>query len=112
MLLLCCRTHACPTMTLSTNLSCWCRGAGEVFGRKQSGQEHWAHLHAASLPEDADLLELARSAAADLIATHGIDPASWPQPLLTAIAYSKLPDLDFYEADVGELVAKIAAFGE
>ncbi|KAK9805937.1 hypothetical protein WJX73_006834 [Symbiochloris irregularis] len=87
------------------------RGAGEVFGRKQSGQEHWAFLHAASLPEDADLLELARSAAADLIATHGVDPASWPQPLLTAIAYSKLPSLDFYEAADADLLAKIAALG-
>lgn len=73
------------------------RGAGEVFGKKQSGREHWSNLHAASLPDDADLLEAARATAAELIGTYGIDPAAWPPSLLGAIAYNRLPNLDFYD---------------
>ena len=73
------------------------RGAGEVFGRKQSGREHWTQLRAAHLPDDEDLLEAARAAAAELLSTYSIDPSAWPRPLLAAIGYSQLPNLDFYD---------------
>lgn len=68
-----------------------------MFGRKQSGREHWTQLRAARLPDDGNLLEAARATAAELLSTYSIDPSAWPQPLLGAMAYSRLPNLDFYE---------------
>lgn len=83
-----------------------CRGAGEVLGRKQSGREHWSQLHAAHLPDDADLLEAARTTAMDLFSTLSIDPAAWPQPLLTAMGYNQLPNLDIYEVPDNAFTAR------
>ena len=68
-----------------------------MFGKKQSGREHWTQLRAARLPDDGDLLESARETAAEMICTYSVDPRDWPQPLLAAMSFNRLPNLDFFE---------------
>ena len=61
------------------------RGAGELLGKKQSGTAALGCLRAASFPQDKQLLKEARGAAKRVLVQYGMDPSSWPQPLLAAL---------------------------
>lgn len=74
-----------------------CRGPGDFLGRKQSGRDGLSCLKAARLPEDRQLLEQARAAAAELLQEYGLEPSGWPQDLLAALKDKNLPDLDLSE---------------
>ena len=67
------------------------------MGKKQSGRDGLSYLKAAKLPEDRQLLEQARAAAAELLQEYGLEPAGWPQDLLAALKDRGLPDLDLTE---------------
>ena len=74
-----------------------CRGPGDFLGKKQSGRDGLSCLKAARLPEDRQLLEQARAAAAELLQEYGLEPSGWPQDLLAALKDKNLPDLDLSE---------------
>lgn len=73
------------------------RGPGDFLGKKQSGKDGLSYLKAAKLPEDRQLLEQARAAAAGLLQEMGLDPSKWPADLLAALKDRSLPDLDLAE---------------
>ena len=70
------------------------RGAGEVIGRRQSGREAFGALKVCSLPQDGALVEVAREAAAMLMAASGGRPVGWSRELLAAVVDPALVDLD------------------
>ena len=74
-----------------------CRGPGDFLGKKQSGRDGLSYLKAAKLPEDRQLLEQARAAAAEMLQEMGLDPSKWPSDLLAALKDESLPDLDLAE---------------
>ncbi len=74
-----------------------CRGPGDFLGKKQSGKDGLSYLKAAKLPEDRQLLEHARAAAAEMLQEMGLDPSKWPPDLLAALKDPSLPDLDLAE---------------
>lgn len=86
-----------------------CRGAGEVLGRKQSGQKAIGCLRACSLPEDQDLLEAARGGAVSLLEEHGLEPDQWPPCLLAALGDRELPTLDISQIPANSLAAHDAS---
>lgn len=67
------------------------------MGKKQSGVNGLGYLKAAKLPQDRQLLEMARAGAAELLQDSGLEPASWPQDLLAALKDRGLPDIDLAE---------------
>ena len=73
------------------------RGPGDFLGKKQSGKDGLSYLKAAKLPEDRQLLEQARAAAAEMLQEMGLDPSKWPADLLAALKDRSLPDLDLAE---------------
>lgn len=73
------------------------RGPGDFLGKKQSGRDGLSYLKAAKLPEDRQLLEQARAAAAELLQEYGLEPSGWPKDLLAALKDRSLPDLDLSE---------------
>ncbi|KAL3158650.1 hypothetical protein ABBQ32_011393 [Trebouxia sp. C0010 RCD-2024] len=73
------------------------RGPGDFLGKKQSGKDGLSYLKAAKLPEDRQLLEHARAAAAEMLQEMGLDPSTWPPDLLAALKDRSLPDLDLSE---------------
>ncbi len=73
------------------------RGPGDFLGKKQSGRDGLSYLKAAKLPEDRQLLEQARAAAAELVQEYGLEPSGWPKHLLAALKDRSLPDLDLSE---------------
>jgi ATP-dependent DNA helicase RecG len=73
------------------------RGAGEVIGRRQSGKEAQGGLKVSQLPQDAMLVEMAREAAAGLMAATDGRPTGWSRELLAAVVDPSLLDLDLAE---------------
>jgi len=73
------------------------RGAGEVIGRRQSGKDAMGGLKVCQLPQDAMLVEMAREAAAGLMAASEGRPAGWSRELLAAVVDPSLLDLDLAE---------------
>jgi len=67
------------------------------LGKKQSGRDGLSYLKAAKLPEDRQLLEQARAAAAEVLQEYGLEPSGWPKDLLAALKDRSLPDLDLSE---------------
>ena len=59
------------------------RGAGELFGTKQSGQQ--VNLFHASMSTDLYLLEAARKSAAEMIARSSVKREALPAPILVAL---------------------------
>lgn len=62
------------------------RGPGDFLGKKQSGRDAFSSLKSARLPQDRQLLEEARRAAATLCALWRDGQADPPAPLLVAVA--------------------------
>ena len=59
------------------------RGAGELFGTKQSGQQ--VNLFHASMSTDLYLLEAARKAAAEMISRASLQQEPLPAPVTVAL---------------------------
>ncbi|KAL6776766.1 hypothetical protein ACKKBF_B30835 [Auxenochlorella protothecoides x Auxenochlorella symbiontica] len=74
------------------------RGAGDLLGRRQSGQSRvlGSSLKACSLPRDAALLEQARAAAATFLHANP-NPLDWPPDLLGPVLRHQFLDLDLHE---------------
>lgn len=62
-----------------------------------------AFLRAARLPEDRVLMEAARGIAAELIAHYGLRTCDWPPELLSVLAKTNLPKLDYQQLPGGVL---------
>lgn len=73
------------------------------MGRQQSGKDILAFLRAARLPEDRVLMEEARAIAAEMIAHYGLQTCDWPPELLSMLAKTNLPKLDYQQLPRGAL---------